>query len=119
MANRGTGQETGPQHQLPDFKPKGMSRGSTIMAWTLTTIVVIFVLGTVASFLNKSNQSATTAHPHPTVTVTATPKIDKNATVIKLTAQDKWFIDAYATLHKVSEQVALTQLIEAGIHKAS
>lgn len=107
--------DTGPQHQLPSYRPKGMSKGDKIMAWTLTTIVVIFVLGTVANMLNKSPKTAFTANPHPTATVTATPKADPHATVIKLTPKDKWFIDAYATLHKVSEQVALTQLIESGI----
>ena len=114
--------ETGPQHQLPSYRPKGMSKGDKIMAWTLATIVIIFVLGTVANYMNKQPSTSFTNNPHPTATATAkarAAKPDPNATTIKLTPKDKWFIDAYATLHKVSEQVALTQLIESGIKQQS
>ena len=107
-------------HQLPEFKPKGMSKGDKIAAWVLAFIVVLFTLGVVSQKMGLTNP---VSHPVPTATASAkatpkptkTPKINPNALTIHLTTIDKWYIDAYASLHHVSEQKAAAALIQAGI----
>lgn len=104
--------------KLPDYRPKGMSRGDKIMAWTLATIVLLFVLGTFTNYMNKTNTA--NSHPLPAASATvhkakAVAKPNPNVATIKLSATDKWYVDAYATLHHTTEAKALTALIESGI----
>jgi heme/copper-type cytochrome/quinol oxidase subunit 2 len=108
-----TSNDTNPQPRLPDYKPKGMTKWDKIMTWTLVTIVVLFGLGLVTQYTSNEVKAAKAT---PTVTAKAA-KPDPNTTTIKLSAKDKWFVDAYAALHHVTERVALTKLIEAGIQK--
>ena len=65
-------QTTGPQHQLPDFKPKGMSIGDKIAMWTLIFIVTIFTLVQVNRIVNVHVPAPSA---RPTATATATPKV--------------------------------------------
>jgi len=59
--------DTGPQNQLPEFKPRGMSKWDKIMMWVLIFIVVLFGLG----MINRAFPDKSAAKPVPRVTVTA------------------------------------------------
>jgi hypothetical protein len=58
---------TGPQNQLPEFKPRGMGKGDKIMMWILIFIVVLYGLG----MINRAFPDKSVAKPQPRVTVTA------------------------------------------------
>lgn len=113
---------TGPQHQLPDYRPRGMSRGDKIAAWTMGFIVLLFGIGLLSRMTGLTTApTSNTASPKATVSAKAkakaspSPSINPNALTIHLTSVTKWYIDAYASLHHVTEQQAAAALIQAGI----
>jgi len=96
---------------LPDFKPKGMSRSDKVLAWIMAFIVVFFALGTVNHFTQTATVNSAKASP----SATSTAKSNHNSLAVKLSSTDKWYVDAYASLHHVSEAEAVDALIKAGI----
>lgn len=100
-----------PPPQLPDFKPKGMSRTDKVLAWVAGFIVLFFALGTV----NKFTDTTSSVTHQTTPSTTSTSKDKSGGLEVKLSSTEKWYIDAYASLHHVSETQATWDLLQAGI----
>ena len=103
--------ESAPPPQLPDFKPKGMSRTDKVLAWVAGFIVLFFALGTV----NKFTSTTSSLSHGSTPSATSTSKNSSGGLTVKLSSTEKWYIDAYASLHHVSETQATWDLLQAGI----
>lgn len=100
-----------PLPQLPEFKPKGMSKTDKTLAWIAAFIVLFFALGTV----NKFTSTTSSLSHQTTPSATSTSKDKSGGLDIKLSSTEKWYVDAYASLHHVSETQATWALIQAGI----
>jgi hypothetical protein len=85
---------TTPQHQLPDFKPKGMTVGDKIAMWTLIFIVVIFSLVQINRVVGAHVPSPG-ARPTATASAKATPsvKIGTRYVVINTANGYIWVLD--------------------------
>jgi hypothetical protein len=59
------------QPKLPDYKPKGMSKIDKFAAWTLTFVIVGFLLFFAGVWLNR-NVTAIAPLPHPAHSASAT-----------------------------------------------